>query len=425
MDFEPLSEEVYSNLPNFLKKLTGPFEGREKDIVLLSSIGVLSNTFPNVYGKYAGDEVSANLYIMILAPPASGKGVMNYSRYLIEKIDRHLLDKSAQAQKAWKKKKQKGEEDLGLIPPIRLKIIPGNISSADLYDKIMNSHHGGIIIESEADTLNAIMKQDFGDFSDVLRKAFHHENLSISRKTEKQFDKIYSPKLSLLISGTPDQLDPFIKSTSNGLFSRMIFYYFNEIGEFKEVFSESSGDPVNLFSMAGDALFGLYGELAQRQKRLQFRLTQKQIAAFQTEITSIYEIVCTQFELEFISTVKRHGLILFRISMILTIIRKRKLLSEKDIVHCGDQDFRTSLLLVKNLLYHAYTIFNLRNKVELPQTEQKILDSLEAVFLTSDAVNIGRVYGFSERTIADKLKKWIGAKKIVKVFHGRYRQMGK
>ena len=324
MDFEPLSEEIYQNLPGFLQNLTAPFTDRERDIVLLSSLGVLSNTLSHVYGKYGGASVSAHLYVMILAPAASGKGVMNYSRLLINKIDNHVLHRSYKAQKEWKEKKKNEETDLGPFPPLELKVIPGNISSADLYDKIKNSHHGGIIIESEADTLNAIMKQDFGDFSDVLRKAFHHEDLSISRKTEKRHDKISSPKLSILLSSTPDQLDPFIKSTSNGLFSRMVYYYFNEIGEFKEVFSEHTEDPNQLFRTAGDHLFDLYGELTKRETPLKFMFTSDQIAIFQSEMTNIFEIVCREKELDSTSTVKRHGLILFRMAMILTVLRKKE-----------------------------------------------------------------------------------------------------
>lgn len=423
MDFEPLNEEIFQNLPEYLKNLTTPFMDRERDIILLSSLAVISNALPHVFGKYGGVEVSANLYVMILAPAASGKGVMNYSRSLIEDIDDHLVRKSQKAQKVWKEQKKDGKTDLGPFPPLELKIIPGNISSADLYEKIKNSNHGGIIIESEADTLNAIMKQDFGDFSDVLRKAFHHEALSISRKTEKQFDKINAPKLSILISGTPDQLDPFIKSTKNGLFSRMIYYYFNEIGEFKQVFSEQTEDPVQLFKTAGNSLFNLYGELTNRENPLQFKFTPEQIERFQSEMANIFELVCNDRDLDFLPTVKRHGLILFRMAMILTILRQRNTGLKGNIIYCEDIDFNTSLYLTKDLLYHADTIFTLKNEVSLPVNEQKVLDSLDRVFNTSEANLQGKLNNISERTMADKLKKWIRLKKVVKMYHGRYRKV--
>ena len=89
-----LGEEIYDALPTELKTLTDLFEGREKDIVLLSSIGVLSSLLPNYFGLYGGNKVSSNLYLMIIAPPASGKGVMNYSRGLVESIHSEVVAQS-------------------------------------------------------------------------------------------------------------------------------------------------------------------------------------------------------------------------------------------------------------------------------------------------------------------------------------------
>src|SRR5690606_1677875 len=116
---------------------------RERDMILLSSLGVVSNALPQVFGKYAGVDVSANLYVMILAPPASGKGVINHSRLLIDKIDEHIFNKSKKAQKDWKERKREGDTEIGDYPPLQVKVIPGNISSADLYEKLKNSHYGG------------------------------------------------------------------------------------------------------------------------------------------------------------------------------------------------------------------------------------------------------------------------------------------
>lgn len=52
MENNLLPESAYENLPAFLQELTAPFEGRERDIVLLSSIGVISACLPKVFGVY-------------------------------------------------------------------------------------------------------------------------------------------------------------------------------------------------------------------------------------------------------------------------------------------------------------------------------------------------------------------------------------
>ncbi len=78
-----LTEEIYQNLPEPIKELTAPFQERERDIVLLSTLGVLSACLPRVFGIYDSNRYSPHLYLLIIAPPASGKGAMGKSKKLI------------------------------------------------------------------------------------------------------------------------------------------------------------------------------------------------------------------------------------------------------------------------------------------------------------------------------------------------------
>ncbi|WP_026837063.1 DUF3987 domain-containing protein [Gillisia sp. JM1] len=421
MNFKKIQSEVYENLPPLIKNLTDPFEGREKDVVLLSTLGVISSVLPNVHGIYDGNKVSANFYLMVLAPPASGKGVLSFSKNLIIKINKEILKESFKKQKEWGKEKNRngGGAD---YPPFKVKIIPGNISSADLYDKIKNAHHGAIIIESETDTLNAIMKQDFGDFSDVLRKAFHHEDLSISRKVEKQFDIIEKPRLSLVLSGTPDQLGPFIKSTKNGLFSRIAYYFFNEITEFKDVFAEREINIKDLFLKTGDEIHSMYYKLLNNEFSLQFKFTIEQELNFVSEMRIIYDKITHTKEIDFIASVKRHGLIMFRIAMILNVTRQQPDLNTNEKLICTEIDFKNSLEIIRTLIGHAYSVFTLDKKFLLPSIEQDVLNDLSLVFTSEEAVNAGLSKNISERTIYDKLNKWRRQKLIIKMTHGKYRK---
>ena len=64
--------------------------------------------------------------------------------------------------------------------------IPGNISAAMLI-QMMNANEGsGILCETEADTITNALNQDWGDFSDILRKGFHYEEVSYARKGEEE-----------------------------------------------------------------------------------------------------------------------------------------------------------------------------------------------------------------------------------------------
>jgi hypothetical protein len=89
-----LKDAIYSNLPEVLRELTTPFQQRERDIVLLSSLAVLSACLPNVYGVYDGNTYYPHLFLMITAPAASGKGVMGKSKKLIEKIHDSIMSRS-------------------------------------------------------------------------------------------------------------------------------------------------------------------------------------------------------------------------------------------------------------------------------------------------------------------------------------------
>ena len=79
----PIPESVYEHLPPMLSDLTKCFNtNRERDMILLSSLGVVGQIFINVHGKYRRDRVHPNLFVLIGAPPASNKSVIGFSRKL-------------------------------------------------------------------------------------------------------------------------------------------------------------------------------------------------------------------------------------------------------------------------------------------------------------------------------------------------------
>jgi hypothetical protein len=111
-------------------------------------------------------------------------------------------------------------------PNYKILYIPANISSAMVIQHLKEGNERGIFCETEADSMGNTLKQDWGGYSDLLRKAFHHEPISYSRKTNKEFVEIDNPCLSVALSGTPGQVENLIKSSEDGLFSRFIFYSF-------------------------------------------------------------------------------------------------------------------------------------------------------------------------------------------------------
>ncbi|WP_282112348.1 DUF3987 domain-containing protein [Maribacter stanieri] len=415
-----LSQEIINDLPDELKTIATLFKGREKDMAILSSIVALSACLPNAYGMYDSKKVFPNLFLMIIAPAASGKGVMNNSRLLLKKIHDKVYGERKILIDDCKQTKKSSNE---LCPPIQTKIIPANISSADLYNMINNAHCSGIMIESEADTLANMMTQDWGNFSDVLRKIFHHEPLSISRKQDDFYLDIEEPKLSLVLTGTPDQLKPLVKSKENGLFSRFIYYFFDEDSNWKNVFEKRTTGIEDEFLKLGDVIYEFYGQLFNRETELEFKFSENQQFLFHSEMKKIHDIILVDYPKTLIQNLKRHGLICFRIAMIFTLIRNKDKLPKAETLVCDEVDFNSSLELVKILLKHALAVLDSISLSGLSDQDENILFSLDPTFSRQNAIQKGQEFGVCERTMDDKLVQWRNKKAISKLKHGLYQRI--
>lgn len=415
-----INDSIYSRLPEELQEMTRLFNDREKDIVLLSSLGVLSNCFPNINGIYDGDVVYPHLYVMIVAPPASGKGVMNYSRELIAPIHEKIFKESKENFLECESKK-KGKS--AICPDIMVKELPANISTSEMYTYMGNSNHGLLIIESEADTMSNMLKNDWSNYSDVLRKAFHHEPISISRKMDKVFVSISEPKLAMVISGTPDQLQPLIKSRENGLFSRFIIYSFDEMSDFKNVFDKNKANYKSVFEKYGNIIFQLYGRLVVSDVQIEITLTEEQEKRFLESFIPIRNDVVLNHSEGFVSNLNRHGLIMFRIIMILTVLRNRTLLLDKipKSLVCLDVDFMVSLELTQTLLRHSLYTYNTINSGGMSIQDANLLDDLGDQFTTNESYEIGQKYNVSKRVMDDKLQQWMRKRIIQRIKRGSYK----
>lgn len=84
-----IPKSVYDNLPALLKDSCNVFNDRyEKDVFLTGVLAVLGGCFHNLYAYNQADKkrVSTNLLSIIVGPPASGKGALNYVKKLAAKI---------------------------------------------------------------------------------------------------------------------------------------------------------------------------------------------------------------------------------------------------------------------------------------------------------------------------------------------------
>ncbi|SMC81279.1 DUF3987 domain-containing protein [Moheibacter sediminis] len=417
-----IPEEVYEDLPELLKEICLEFQGRERDIILLSCVGVISGCMSNVYGIYDSRNYSPNLYVFIIAPPASGKGVMEWSKILVEPIHEKIKEESKRKIAEYRN----SENNEGVNEPkFQIKVVPGNTSASKLYTHLENAEDDLIIFESEADSLSNMLKQDWGNFSDLLRKAFHHETVSISRSTEDRFFEIKKPKISMILSGTPNQVRPLIESKENGLFSRFIYYSFEEAGGWKDVSPTASRISYDkLMDEKSKEIKELYEKL-KKQNSVEVRMTKKQWDYFQERMSLANSIIQETGKDDFIPVVKRLGLIAFRLICLFTVLEKQEELVEGDVIfYAEDKTVKAAMRIIKILLDHSLSVFDQfeKNAVSMTMQERDLLSKLPDEFKRSRGLEIAQKVGIPERTFDEILKKW-NDKILEKISHGTYKKV--
>jgi hypothetical protein len=420
-----IPQSVYDNLPPILYESCKVFsEPRERDTFLTGALAILAGCLPNVSGVYCGSVVYPSLFSFILAPAASGKGALKFAKALADKYHDKMVAESKEAFKVYEEKlaafkmlKTKGKleegQEMPIAPKFKVVFIPANTSNAKVIQHLDWNEGKGIICETEADTLGQTFKNEWGSYSDMLRKSFHHEKISVSRKTDGEFVEVNEPQLSVALSGTPKQIFNIISSAEDGLFSRFIFYVFKTEAVWMDV--SPKGNPVNLtdfFKVQSSEVLKMV-EFFERDS-MTLLLTEEQWSTLNNSFSTFLHQVNTFVSDDALSVVKRLGIILYRFCMLFTAIRKFKSNDYHTEIYCTDIDFETALTLVTTYLEHSVIMFNNLPKqgdqgpFKSGEKKKHFFDALPINFQRKEAIEIGTTYKLSERTVDNLLKACLG-----------------
>jgi hypothetical protein len=434
-----IPQSVYENLPPILLESCQAFkEAREKDVFLTGALAILSGCLPNVSGLYSGSIVFPSLFSFILAPAASGKGALKFAKALADKYHDDTLASSKEEKtryeenlEAYKMLKAKGKLEDGqampMAPQFKVVFIPGNTSNAKIIQHLDCNEGKGIICETEADTLGQTFKNEWGSYSDMLRKSFHHEKISVSRKTDGEFVEVNDPQLSVALSGTPKQVFNIIASAEDGLFSRFIFYVFKTDAIWLD--PSPKGNPINLtdyFKKQSNEVFKMVQYFERDEMILQ--LTDEQWDRFNPAFSSYLQQINTFVSEDALSVVKRLGLILYRFCMLFTAIRKFKSNDYHKEIYCSDIDFETALKLIHVYLQHNIIMFeNLpkqgdQGPFKSGENKKLFYDALPHEFQRREAIEMAVNFNIKERTADNFLKACLG-KYLIKLDTGSYKKI--
>ena len=447
IEVSEVEEEEEEILPSFSAGLKGTLPGllervldkatsdEDGDILLLGSLAALSACLPNVSGVYNGRPVWANLFLFVTARASSGKGRLALCRYLIEPIHDELRQLNEAEMMDYKQKMQqyncaKNKADLEKPeePPLRMLFIPANSSATAVYQVLNDNDGQGIMFETEGDTLANTFSSDYGNYSDGFRKAFHHESVSYVRRKDREYVNLKRPRLSTVLTGTPKQVLSLITDAENGLFSRFIFYYMRTKLEWQDVFQESADGTLDEYFQALGEEFRDFYVVLKTSGEMKFRLTPEQGKSFNMWFENVQRDFAAKYGDELIASVRRMGLITFRIAMILTTLRVMENGAFDAELWCLDEDFNSAMKIAQVLIEHTAKVFRELPKVATGNGSQKTIrkqafwEKLPDEFDRKTFVDVSAGLGIPLSTAERSVKKWCEEGLVERVDQGKYRK---
>ena len=407
-----IGDDLYTRLPALLKRGAAEFsDKRERDVFLLSALTTLGGVFTNVSGNYGQSHHYTTLYLFVCAEAASGKGSMTFAKQLIEPLSDYLSNSSAgftsNGVNALREQKNlrwaRGERIL----------ISGNASSAALQQRLNALGGRGIIFSTEADTLSSSLGQDWGNFSDLLRKGFHHEYVDSLRVNQGSNTVIPNPRFSVALAGTPQQLPLLLKSVENGLVSRFLFYVFSTEFEWRDMTPTTNAD-----GQSTQDVFRLLGaELLEFFKRIEVCELQVELSPRQwEEFNRSYDAGVKKLKKEGMSylrsSIVRLATITHRVAMILSVLRlmdEKGEIGNRQSISCSDLDLKLAFQITMPLVHHLIAVYKSLDSAKPTKTDvsSKLLDILpEGVeFSRKEAQSYAHQLGYSKRSIDSALQK--------------------
>lgn len=429
-DLPLFPEGVYSCLPPFLDSVVrSAISPADRDMLLIGAITVLSSTLDKVSGVYDERIVYPNLYLFVSADAGMGKGSLALCRELVAPINAEMRAIA----------KQQADADGKKDKPMPSLIIPAN-SSASAFIKTLADNNGvGLMFETEGDTLSQTLKSDYGNYSDTLRKAYHHEPVSLCRRKDNEFLEIDCPKLSVVLAGTPGQVRNLIPDSENGLFSRFMFFNIKFEKSIRNVFAvtDSRKSKTELFRQLGEQYKELLGKIHREASAYEVSIPRFLRGHFMDHYNQLNDECCEAIGNRMQGVVRRNGLMAFRIMMTLTVVRHLTDNSYHPMqegqplsLECSDEDYRTALTMTETLLFHSAYMFRFlekpigQNSAHIKNDRREVLyNMLPDSFTKQEYLSVVRQLEYSESTCNKWIDRFLAENRLRHCGHSKYEKV--
>lgn len=446
----------------------------QRSMVFLGALSVLGCTLSRILTFwYDSHEYFTNLQIFVMAPPASGKGAVGWIRQLGLPLHKRLVEQTIKqmreykiAYSAWVKEGRQRDDSKEPEEPPRLGFfMAGNNTGAGVVRNLSDNNGLAMIIEAEADTITNALAAEHGHWTEVMRKAYDHDNLTRNRRTDNEYVEVDKLRLSILLCGTEDQLARFIQSEANGLFSRVVFFNLPQPSEYRNLFTQ--GRPVDkdgLFRGWGERWLRLYDALSSHVHRITLELTPDQIRRFYSLMVQHHHHARLSHGDALQGTVRRLPVNVGRMMAVVALLRALDdlLMASDEVFEAGIQniqrtlashpafrpypgvpqenvtdgivngfllrmeesDFQAMLSVSRCLYRHAeYVYRKLPGEKKVCRTmslREQFLGSLPLQFTTEQINTLGEKYGVGNRGVRHLLSMLVKKKYLVHVGRGLY-----
>lgn len=424
--------EVKELLPNMLQEVVTLTDNPQTaDLYLLGSMTTISSVLPNYYTTYAGDKLEANMLLDVFGKPTARKGVLGHTIELIEHIHQDIHQDYQKAKEAYQmelkksKKEREKQAEMPKEPMPRMKYVGGNITAPTLLRTLATNKEGILLAETESETVLNMMKQDYGNYTSIMLKAFHHERLSIHRSTDRENEYIGYPRLSVILCGTDDSIPQLFRGGDTGLFSRFLHYYLPIKHEWVSPRPTQKDSISEKFKELGEEIRNRYYILKNHQP-IYFSLTEEQWNKFDREFTNIKQQILSLYGENLGSNVHRLGVSTIRMAMIMAMLRFTMYeLADVNKIQCTDDDLNAALQIAQALLPHITKIY----KMAFPQRDNqqtdyrlKALANMKEVFTTGEFAQALTL--LNDKARADKSLDYLQKqKRIEKIGRGKYKKL--
>ena len=192
---------------------------RERDVFLTQALAILSGCLPGVKGCMQVTKFS-ECFSFAIAPAASGKGALKFAKMLADEYHSFVPKASREAESQYNqelsehkqksaasKKGDTSTEEQPTKPTFKSGVHSGKYKLCKKSFGTWSRTKAQVLFAKPKPTPWAMyLNKEWGSYSDMLRKSFHHERLSSSRKGNNEFTEVNEPSLSIALSGTPNQV---------------------------------------------------------------------------------------------------------------------------------------------------------------------------------------------------------------------------